>query len=112
MNDFVTAVIYTASGVLAVAFAAFGKWFYNFAKAQKSIHEVVLGRPAMQGVPAVPSMVERFDAMGDHLSKQDDKMDTIEHEVTLNNGGSLKDDVRRINKKLDDHLASVRDGSK
>jgi len=47
---------------------------------------------------------EKLDQIGERLDGQDDKLDEIQHEVTNNDGSSLKDSVDRTEAALAEHL--------
>ncbi len=67
------------------------------------VHEAIIGRPASPGVEAIPSMIQRFEAVDDqfsavnqHLGQQDKRIDRIDSELRPNGGASLVDKVDRI----------------
>jgi hypothetical protein len=73
------------------------------------VHEVIIGREATSYSEALPSMVERFHKVDDrftdvqmHLRKQDKTTDTLVHELSMNGGGTLKDRLIRVERKVDD----------
>ncbi len=86
-------------------------WVLRWSRHMKLVHEAIIGRPAAQGLPGVPSMIDRFDAatkqivaINDHLKAQDEHLkeqDTrlaaqakrIEHEFGKNGGSSLRDRI-------------------
>lgn len=57
----------------------------------------VSGEPERPGVPARPGLMERVATIEDRLG-------AVEHEVQTNQGGSLKDAVRRT----ESHVAELR----
>ena len=100
MNPAITALVYIFATVSAAGIGALARHLFKQSKSQRAIHEAVLGRPAGQGIPELPSLVERFDDMTAHLAKQDDTLIQIEHEVMENNGSSIKDTISLMNRKL------------
>lgn len=81
----------------------------------KLVHFIddVAGEPARPGVPARPGLMERFatveekqDEQGVALAEQGAAIAVVQHEVTTNHGSSLKDAVKKLEKKFDEHLES------
>ena len=86
--------------------------------------DLLLGRPAEQGIPALPSMVERIDEVKDsvraldaanteRLDAQNDEIAQIKAQVTPNHGSTnkLSEDVQGITaalnlltQRFDEHL--------
>jgi hypothetical protein len=103
--------------ILAVPVALGVAWaiFRGIGHVQR-VHEAIIGRPATSVSDEVPSIIERFHGVDDHLArqdatlaKQDYRLLQIEGEFRMNSGGSLKDDVVRLNRtveKLASHQAS------
>lgn len=56
------------------------------------------GEPARDGVPARPSLMSRLAAVEESVAK-------TQAEVTHNGGGSLKDAVTRIERRVNEHVA-------
>lgn len=76
--------------------------------------EQILGRPKSQGIPGVPSMIERFDTIDSRLTTQDKAIADIKEQVTPNHGSTskLSEDVQdigaaleKLTKRFDEHLA-------
>jgi len=66
--------------------------------------DLFLGRPAEQGIPAVPGVIERLDA-------QDAQIAAIQEQVTPNRGSTTKlsEDVRALDAKLTELLQRFED---
>lgn len=71
----------------------------------------VAGEPARAGVPARPGLMERLsvveekqDEQSVSLAKQSAALAVVQHEVTTNHGSSLKDAVKKLERKFDEHL--------
>lgn len=71
----------------------------------------VAGEPARAGVPACPGLMERLSVVEEKqdeqsvaLAQQSVSLAVVKHEVTTNHGSSLKDAVKKLEKKFDDHL--------
>lgn len=71
----------------------------------------VAGEPARAGVPARPGLMERLSVVEEKqdeqsvaLAQQSVSLAVVKHEVTTNHGSSLKDAVKKLEKKFDDHL--------
>jgi len=60
------------------------------------------------GTPARPGIEERPGVMA-RLARIEERQATVEHELTTNNGSSLKDAIQRVEEKLTTHLASLED---
>ena len=52
-------------------------------------------------------MRQQFKDVKDHLARQDEKLELVEHEVKLNSGTSIKDALVRVEAKLDQHMRDV-----
>jgi hypothetical protein len=91
-------------------FSAFILWFFRKGlPAVRKFWRVIdrmVGVPAENGHPAQPGLFERMDHQDAKLEEQSGVLETIRHEVEFNNGSSVKDAVTRIEKRLDDHLAT------
>lgn len=61
-----------------------------------------------RGVEPRPGVPERPGVMA-RLARIEEQQATVEHELTTNNGSSLKDAVQRVEKKLTTHLDSLED---
>ena len=66
------------------------------------VHEAIIGRPATAASDPIPSMIDRFHSVDEHLSKQDDKIEAIEGEFRTNGGSSVKDDLVKVQRQLTD----------
>ncbi|WP_327047301.1 hypothetical protein OG320_05250 [Microbispora sp. NBC_01189] len=64
------------------------------------------GRP---GVPERPGVMARLANIEEVQATAMTRLETIEHEVQTNDGSSLKDAVKRVEKKLTTHLESLED---
>jgi len=71
----------------------------------------VAGEPARPGIPARPGLMERLgtveekqDEQSVSLAQQSAALAVVQHEVTTNHGSSLKDAVKKLEKKFDEHL--------
>lgn len=71
----------------------------------------VAGEPARPGVDARPGLMERLsvveekqDEQSISLAKQSAALAVVQHEVTTNHGSSLKDAVKKLERKFDEHL--------
>lgn len=71
----------------------------------------VVGEPARPGVEARPGLMERLsvveekqDEQSVSLAKQSAALGVVQHEVTTNHGSSLKDAVKKLERKFDEHL--------
>jgi hypothetical protein len=63
----------------------------------------VSGEPARYGVAARPSLMDRITALEGTSAR-------VQHEVTHNGGGSLKDAVARIEQRVNEHVAMPHNG--
>jgi hypothetical protein len=70
------------------------------------VHEAIIGRPATAMSDPVPSMIERFRLVDNHLSTQDDRLQAIEKEYHPNGGMSMRDSANR-NEKLTRETAAL-----
>lgn len=68
-----------------------------------------LGEPERPGVPERPGLMSRMSALEQNsaantemLGKIDDRVQIVEHEVTFNDGSSVKDATTRMEKRLTD----------
>lgn len=88
---------------IGAVFAAF-KWVIPFAR--KIIHFVddVAGEPARPGIPARPGLMERLSTVEAKQDEQTAALEVVRHEVTTNHGSSLKDSVKRLEQRFDEHL--------
>jgi hypothetical protein len=109
-------VFYEAGGGLAgfAVLGAFVVFMWRVARRLHLVHEVIVGRPQSQGVEAVPSMVERFGSVNDHLKTQDKTLSThtaqlasltlwqqrIDAEFRQNGGASMRDVVDNMAKDI------------
>ena len=123
-TDFETIAVF----VMVAAFTGGLTWLIKkvntLAHNSKNIHEAFIGRPATPGDPGLPSygqrfqtisdnfvsVGERFDdidkkfvAVGARFDSQDLTLQDLEHEVTTNNGTSVKDCVIRVETALAEH---------
>lgn len=66
----------------------------------------VAGEPARPGFEARPGLMERLGTVETKQDEQGAVLEVVQHEVTTNHGSSLKDAVKKLEKKLDEHLES------
>lgn len=64
----------------------------------------VAGEPARPGFEARPGLMERVSTMETKQDEQGAVLEVVQHEVTTNHGSSLKDAVKKLEKKFDEHL--------
>lgn len=65
------------------------------------VTDLILGRPAQQGIPGQPSMVERIDAVASDVTEIRAGLAEVKAEVKPNHGGSAHD-------KLSSEIGEVR----
>ena len=106
-SDAAQLCIYALATVAAGAIGFGIRSLYKFGKTQGVIHEQIMGRPATDARPGIPSLEQRFETVGAHLSRQDSKLDVLEHEVQTNGGSSLKDDVKAARGEIQTVAARV-----
>lgn len=62
------------------------------------VTDLILGRPAQQGIPGQPSMVERIDAVAVDVAEVKAEVAEVKAEVRPNHGGSSHDKIiARVN---------------
>lgn len=66
----------------------------------------VAGEPARPGIPARQGLMERLSTVEQKQDEQGAVLEVVQHEVTTNHGSSLKDAVKKLEKKFYDHLES------
>jgi len=73
------------------------------------VHEAIVGRPATAASEKIPSMIERFQGVNEHLTsvdrhlkQQDHQLEAISAELSFNGGESTKDRVRDLGHQLTD----------
>jgi hypothetical protein len=91
-----TVIIYAIATAIGALLIWIGKSIATVAKNQSAIHDQVMGVPEV----GYPSMRDQFDEIRAHLSRQDETLTKLEHEVQDNSGSSLKDAVKVINKDI------------
>lgn len=70
------------------------RWAWRIGRRTWDFLDDYYGKPADQGRPAVPGVMER-------LGNLETGMSAIRHEVTLNSGKSMRDTVARIETNVD-----------
>ncbi len=66
----------------------------------------VAGEPARPGFEARPGLMERVSTIETKQDEQGAVLEVVQHEVTTNHGSSLKDAVKKLEKKFDENLES------
>lgn len=96
--------------VAASVFAVF-RWLIPFARKLVHFLDDVAGEDARPGVAARPGLMERLsiveekqDEQSVSMAKQSAALAVVQHEVTTNHGSSLKDAVKKLERKFDEHL--------
>lgn len=114
--DIETILVFAFAGILAACITWGWRKITTLVKNSNIIHEQVMGRVESKQQPAIPSLNERFNTIGNrfdaqdiHLKQQDAKLKRLEHEVTENGGSSVKDAINRVETKLDKHMAEASD---
>jgi len=95
-----TAGLVTA--LMAIGVAVRKAW--PFIKKATNFLDDVGGEPARPGVPERPGMMERIGNIEEQLDLVEEKVDQVHNETSPNGGGSMKDTVGRVEKKLTDHI--------
>lgn len=110
LGDVTLADIAIWVAVAGFVFAMF-KWLIPFARKLVHFLDDVAGESARPGVPARPGLMERLSVVEEKqdeqslsLAQQSAALAVVQHEVTTNHGSSLKDAVKKLEKKFDDHL--------
>ena len=62
------------------------------------VHEAIIGRIKGPANDAIPSMIERFESINEHLSAQDGRLDRIESHLETDTDHPLKP-LRSVNGK-------------
>lgn len=88
---------------ISAVFAAF-KWVIPFARKISHFVDDVAGEPARPGIPARPGLMERLSTVEAKQDEQTKALEVVRHEVTTNHGSSLKDAVKKLERKFDEHL--------
>jgi hypothetical protein len=88
----VTAAVALAT-VLAAVVAWFGRWLWRIAARTSRFMDDYYGEPAMPGRPERPGVMARLENL-EHL------VSGVAHEVHLNSGGSMRDEVQRIGRDV------------
>ncbi|MET8864683.1 hypothetical protein ABZW11_17235 [Nonomuraea sp. NPDC004580] len=88
-------------GLLFVV-ARIARWLWRLFQRIDDFVDDLRGTPARPGVAERPGVMER-------LARLEQELATVRHEVTANDGSSLKDAVRRVESKLTTHLDSRED---
>lgn len=93
---------------VAVAGALFAaiKWIIPLGRKISHFVDDVAGEPARPGIPARPGLMERLSTVEAKQDEQTAALEVVRHEVTTNHGSSLKDSVKRLEKRFEDHLES------
>lgn len=86
-------------GALVACLTFYFTFVYPRRKDREHFNSALLGRSASPGVPALPSVIEKLDAIGIHLEKQDKALDHILHEIPPN-GVPFRSDVDAIKTQL------------
>ena len=73
-----------------------GRSLAKLAQNQSALHDQVMGVPEV----GYPSMRDQFTEVRNHLCKQDETLNKLEHEVQDNSGSSLKDAVKLVNRDV------------
>ena len=55
--------------------------------------------------PAVPGVLAQMAGMAEQLAALKAKVEVIHHEITPNHGGSMNDALKRVERKIDDHIS-------
>lgn len=68
--------------------------------------DAFLGRPAEQGLPAIPGVIERLDSQDAKIEEHGQQLTQIKEQVTPNHGSTskLSEDVQSLQKGLADLL--------
>lgn len=97
-------VVLALGGVAAVAFVARFMLVHVHPLMLRLIRvlDLILGRPKQGGIPAAPSMIDRFDALDARLTAQDVAIAEVKQQVTPNHGSTSKlaEDVQAIAAQL------------
>ena len=109
-SDAAIALVYAAATVIAAGLLWITRALYKLGHEMTVVHEVVVGRPETDVQAAIPSMRQQFAEIADHLARQDEKLELVEHEVQLNSGTSIKDAMVRVEAKLDQHMLDAAGG--
>ena len=112
MPSWVTDLIPIAPWLAAAAVLVWvGVKIFPFLRKITHFIDDVAGEPARPGVDARPGLMERLsvveekqDEQSVSLAKQSAALAVVQHEVTTNHGSSLKDAVKKLERKFDEHL--------
>lgn len=105
-------IIAGIAGTLAVVGGAL-MWFFKvaapFMRKWSRRWDKIFGVPADPDTrqPAVPGVLERLDAQDGVLRDQNEVLQKVLAEVQDNHGGSMKDAVKRLERRFDEHLANM-----
>lgn len=69
------------------------------------LYELIIGKPAQQGLPAQPSMMDRFDSQDKDSREIKGELTGLKEEVA-----TLKSEVSKLNTKFDEHTKEEKDG--
>jgi hypothetical protein len=88
-------LIYILAPIIVAAILFTARVVYKSLRRGTAIHEAVVGKEATPTSDKIPSIIERFHAVDEHLVRQDGRLVTIESECLSNGGASLRDSVNR-----------------
>lgn len=81
----------------------------KFGRRMGTVHEAIIGRPETAINDKIPSMIERFRSVNEHLERQDihtaqidAKLIVIEGQFHMNGGGTVKDDLVTVKDLLNE----------
>jgi len=95
-NNIETILIYALASSIGALLIWVGRSLAKLAQNQSAIHDQVMGVPEV----GYPSMRDQFTEVRNHLCKQDETLNKLEHEVQDNSGSSLKDAVKLVNRDV------------
>lgn len=112
MPEWITDLISVAPWLAAIGVLIWvGVKVFPFLRKITHFIDDVAGEPARPGVVARPGLMERLsvveekqDEQSVSLAQQSAALAVVRHEVTTNHGSSLKDAVKNLERKFDEHL--------
>lgn len=105
MPGWITDLIAVAPWAAALALLVLvGVKMWPFLRKISHFIDDVAGEPARPGVEARLGLMERLSIVEQKQDEHGAALDVVRHEVTTNHGSSLKDSVKRLELRFEQHL--------